>query len=583
MNATTLAILVLVLATAFGIVRTWRDARPRRTLRIVLQLAAATLLGLCLFPPRSAVEFAAGELVVLTPGATTAQLAAAATGDVVALPGVDAARAIERVPDLGTALRRHVDARHLRIVGGGLPARDRDAARGLAIRFEAAPLPRGVVELDAPRVVRAGNAWRIEGRIEGAPGARLTLRDPSAAIVASTTADAQGRFALEAFAKGEGTAMFTLRAEGGDGASLDEIGLPLVTQAGSPVRVLLLAAAPDAESKYLRRWAVDAGVQLDSRIGLSEGIGMTEGTPVVDAATLAQTDVAIVDERAWAALAPAQKDALRAAVDGGLGLLLRATSMPAPAVAEDWNALGVRVSAIEGTAAPVALDRALGLESGALTFTRAALDLQLRDATPMLRADDGTVLVAWRVQGRGRIAVSSLLDAFRLRLQGEGARHAALWSDTLATLARASAGMPPSIDVDTAGARVDRRMSVCGVVDGDRIEAPDGQTVPLDVVARDGRACAAYWPALPGWHALVANGERWPFHVRAAGEARALDAADDARATRALADSGRDAGIASAMRDVAWPRWPFFLAWLAATALLWVLERARFGTATSVP
>jgi hypothetical protein len=582
MNATTLAAFALVFAAAFGIVRTWRDARPRRALRIALQLATAALLGLCLFPPRSPVDFAVGELVVLTPGATTAQLAAVPAADgVVALPGAAAGRAIERAPDLGTALRRHPDARRLHVVGGGLPARDRDAARGLAIRFDAAPLPRGVVELDAPRAVRAGNAWRIEGRVEGAPGARMTLRDPSAAVAASTTADAQGRFALETFAKGEGSATFTLKAEGSDGAPLDEIVLPLVMQAGSPVRVLLLAAAPDAESKYLRRWAVDAGVEIDSRIGLSEGIGMTEGAPGVDAAMLAETDVAIVDERAWAALGPAQKDALRAAVDDGLGLLLRMTSMPPPAVVEDWAALGFRVDAVDGTAAPVALDRALALATAGFAFTRAALDLQAVDATPLLRADDGTLLAAWRAQGRGRVAAWTLLDAYRLRLQGDGARHAALWSDVLATLARPRAAPQPSIGADGTDARVDRRIALCGIDAGDHVDPPQGDAVPLEVVDRDGRACAGYWPAMPGWHVLVSNGARHPFHVRGVGEAGALAAAADAAATRALAGDPAGTPSASASREVAWPRWPFFLAWLAAAALLWALERTRTGSVTA--
>ena len=148
MNATTLAILVLALAAAFGSARSWRDGRPRRAARIALQLVAALLLGLCLFPPTSRERLRDGELVVLTPRATPAQLAATPAGtDDVALPGVDAARAVERVPDLGTALRRHPDVRRLRIVGGGLPARDRDAARGIAAEFDAVPLPRGLVEL----------------------------------------------------------------------------------------------------------------------------------------------------------------------------------------------------------------------------------------------------------------------------------------------------------------------------------------------------------------------------------------------------------------------------------------------------
>ena len=45
----------------------------------------------------------------------------------VALPEAAASDGSERVPDLGTALRRHPDVRTLHVVGDGLEARDRDA------------------------------------------------------------------------------------------------------------------------------------------------------------------------------------------------------------------------------------------------------------------------------------------------------------------------------------------------------------------------------------------------------------------------------------------------------------------------
>ena len=173
MNASLVVAVVIALATLFGVARTWRTRPANTVLRCALQIATAIALYFCLFPPSTSERFARGELVVLTPGATPAQIDAA-HGDVIALPGVDAPRAVERMPDLATALRRHVDARSLRIVGGGLPARDRDAARGLVAAFDAAPLPRGVVELDAPAIVAAGSLWRMQGRVEGAADGRVT-------------------------------------------------------------------------------------------------------------------------------------------------------------------------------------------------------------------------------------------------------------------------------------------------------------------------------------------------------------------------------------------------------------------------
>ncbi len=570
MNASLVVAGVLLLGVVLGCVRTWRARMPRRALRCGLQIAVATALYLCLFPPTIAEHYVRGELVVLTPGATPAQIDAA-HGTRVALPGVDAPRAIERVPDLGTALRRHADAHSLRIVGGGLPARDRDAARGLVTAFDAAPLPQGIVELDAPALVAAGSIWRVQGRVEGVPEGRVELRDPSGAVVASAPLDKTGRFALVAAVKAAGPARFSLRALDLHDAPCDEVGVPVVVREGQALRVLLHAGAPDAQLKYLRRWALDAGLTLDSRIGLSQGVALTEGAAQFDAATLAQVDLVIFDERAWALLDAAQKAALRNAVQQGLGLLLRATG-PLPAeVAQDWQEFGFALQATP-PGRGVTLDRALGLGDARLTFMPLPLLATARDAAPLLRADDGSVLALWRALGQGRVGLSWFTDEWRAALAGHRAAYATLWSGIVGQLARARGAAPPALPVD---ARVGVRAVLCGVGDGDAVEDARNVRTPLVVEAEpSGRRCAAYWPREAGWHALVRGDTRWPFDVRAADAATALTRASDARATRALLGSAAQ-DSPQAIREAPRPRWPFYFAFLVLAGALWWLERVH--------
>ncbi|GAA0715812.1 hypothetical protein [Dokdonella soli] len=570
MNGASIVAILLAAGALLGCARVVRGAGRYRLTRIALQIATAALLYLCLFPPSTREPFAAGELVVLTPGTTAAQLDAVSTAaTVVALPGALERSGIERVPDLGTALRRHPDNRRLRIVGGGLPTRDRDAARTLVASFDAAPLPRGVVELDMPTAVRAGSAWRLAGRVEAVAEGRVELRDPSGAVVASHALGADGRFALSTRAKGEGEALFALRVLDRGGAHVEDIQVPLVARRGEPLNVLLFAGAPDPELKYLRRWAIDAGVQLDSRMGLSEGVALTEGAAALDVDALRKADIAIVDERAWAAFGAAQKEALTVAVRDGFGLLLRVTGPIAAPVAADWAALGFRAQARDAATA-VSLDKALDLGDSGLTFARRALDVDATDAAPLLRADDGTPLALWRAQGQGRVALWWLVDSWRLGLGGDRTRLATLWSETLATLARARGKRMPDLPAD---ARIDERLVLCGLAPDAMIETAHGEKVAL-IVERDAtqRGCAAYWPAQTGWQTLVSAGAHWPFHVRAADEARALAVAESARATHALLGAA-NARTDIATRSIPLPRWPFFMAWLAAIMLLWLIER----------
>ncbi len=558
---------LLAAGTLLACVRTWRARPPRALLRCLLQVAVAAALWLCLQPPSRPQTHARDELTVLTPAASPAQVAAAA-GTLVALPGVEAPRGVERVADLGSALRAHPQARSLRVIGGGLPARDRDVAAGRVGAFEAAPLPPGIAELDAPGQAVAGTQWRVRGRIEGAGGATLELRDPAGARVANAGRDAQGRFELLAGVGVAGSVTYTLRALDAQGAVLDEVPLPLHVRAGSRLRLLVLAGAPDPQLKYLRRWALDAGLELDSRIGLSSGVALLEGQPRLDAATLAATDLVIVDERAWAGLDAAYKDALRAAVHEGLGLLLRVRGAVPDAVARDWRALGFAVRAL-ATAREVALGQALGPRAAPLVALPFVLDAP--DAAPLLRGDDATPLASWRALQRGRVGAMWFDGDWKLALAGEGAAHAGLWSRLVAQLARAQVETAPQLpERAQAGARA----VLCGVQATDTVVDPQGRSVPLLTVAqRDGRHCAGYWPATTGWHVLLRGSERWPFAVLQDPPTHALARAAQARATRALLGTAPAPELAT--RAVPWPRWPFWLAFLALATLLWWLERPR--------
>lgn len=575
MNLPLVVALLLGAGVLLGSVRSLRDAHPRAPLRCALHLLAGIALWYGLFPPAVDEAVDASTLVVLAPGAQSAPTATLPRGSrTVALPGAGAPGLVERVPDLATALRRHPEARHLHVVGAGLPARDREAARGRVVAFDAAPLPAGLVELDAPAQVAPGARWRVAGRLEGLAGGRIELLDPSGDAVAAAAPEADGRFMLEAHAKGEGRAVYALRVSDAAGTPRERVDLPLRVRGGEAVRMHVLAGAPDPDLKYLRRWAADAGIDLDSRIRLSDGVALSEGDVALDAAALAQVDLVVIDERAWMLLATGERKAVRDAVDQGLGLLLRITGPLDDAVAADWAELGFRVQA---TAAPVAVALAADGAHDAAALARQPVDVVGESAVPLLQAGDGTLRASWRALGQGRVGAWWLADSFRLVLSGDAQRHAALWASTVSTLARARAAAVPALPTD---ARVGERAVPCGLVEGASIESPSGDRVALVPVARGGAgACAAYWPAVPGWHVLHSGGADWPFHVRAAADAPGLAAAADARATRALVGGSEPASVAQ--QPVRLPRWPFLLAWLAVAGLLWWLERGRGSRATT--
>ena len=397
-------------------------------------------------------------------------------------------------------------------------------------------------------------------------------------------------------ARSAGPFAFRVRIRDAAGAIVEQAELPLQADAAAPRRVLVLAGAPSPESKYLRRWAIDAGLSLHTQTALGGGLRIGDPPIAFDAATLAKFDLVVLDERVWQSLGAAQHDALRAAVRDGLGVLLRVAGPLSAQGRARLRELGLTVAA---ATMPETVRLAPPRHAVAETdqnddgsddveaaadvpaLTRRVLRIDAIDGSPLLRDADGAALAVWRAEGRGRVAAWLLADTFRLVLAGHGERHARLWSDAAGVLMRARGGREPAL---AGEARQGERAVFCDVEAGSAVETPDGRRVPLlpDPISGAsspdqvrGRLCAGFWPTSTGWHRIRNGDEAWPFHVAARDalpgvQARVLR---DATAALARASAAPPASTASASG----PRWPWFLGWLAVSALLWWLERARYG------
>jgi hypothetical protein len=145
-------------------------------------------------------------------------------------------------------------------------------------------------------------------------------------------------------------------------------------------------------------------------------------------------------------------------------------------------------------------------------------------------------------------------------------------------LARPRAPPPPGPQLPENNWVLERAV-FCGLRGSASVRAPDDQWLALTVGAD---ACAAFWPAVPGWHSLKSAGSEWPFYVRAADDGRTLHAALDAGATSALLAPTPDASqigapAAAPAKTLQTPMasWPWFLLWLAATSVIWWQERRQ--------
>ena len=555
-----------------------------------LSLASGLSLYFALFPPAIPIG---GETLVVAAAETPAGTRAQPGERLVALPEAPAIPTAERVPDLATALRRHPQVQRLRIAGRGLTERDRDAAAGVPAIFTPMQAPRGLIRLDPPADTPAGAVFTLAGEAAGVAGGTAELLDPAGERVDSRAIGGAGQFTLGGTTRAPGLVAFTLRLRGRDKAIISDTPVPLRTLEERPLRALLIGA-PSPETKYLRRWAEDSGIALKSRLEAGGGVDLGGDGVRLDRASLADSDIVILDDRALMALGGGGRAALAQAITAGLGVVVRMTG-PATADARGaWRSLGFAAEggselaevalpplaadaeALAATSGPPLPDAAEGLN----TLDDPAPELgrwTLRtgpDVVPVVTDADGALLAGWQQRGQGRVALWTLADSFALVLSGQQDRYAQWWSQTLSAVARPDGVFRPEVP---ALVQAGERAAICGMAANARAIAPGDAEVALALDPDAGpRGCAAYWPQVPGVHRIVQTGrggeQVFAFLVLPEGALTSLRAAETGQAT-AIWAAQQSAAKVSAQQERRSAGWPYVLLWLFLSGALWFAER----------
>lgn len=557
-------------------------ARWRFATLLILQPLAALTLYLALLPPTTVQP--AGTLRIATAG-TSARASLSVGSPLVALPEAGRMSGAQAMPDMATALRRYPGTRNLIILGAGLTPRDMDAARSMALSFTPPSPVSGIVALTPPTSVAPGAVFPVSGQASGEGVDGVELLDPAGRITDRTVPDANGLFRLQGTARSTGLATFTVRLKHGS-RRVEQAQLPVIVTGSAKARLLIVAAAPEAEVKYLRRWAIDAGMDVSVQMQTGAGVALGDPPVSIDPVTLSRYDALVFDDRSWAALGPRRSTVL-VAVANGLGLVLRPSGPIDANVRSQWQSLGftlkggnelapvslppIRDPAIEGTRIGIGTDDQpadIALPDDPLPdINRLAVTPGGADTAPFLHDASGSTIAAWRASGTGRMAIFTPVDSYGLTLTGRRSLYEGWWSQLLSTVLRPAAS--PAFFDQTYW--TGERAVLCGVSSSNMVRAPDGKVSQLLPVSN----CAAYWPKAPGWHQVEGGGQSRPFFVYAADALPAMRSMRNAIATEMIVSDRNHAASRSSRHSL--PSWPFALAWLTVSASLWWLERTRMG------
>jgi len=568
----------------------WRRADRRRLApRLLASLLAPLALYLTARPPLRAVPAARAEAIVLTPGYqpdTLRQLLRRlGAGTPVWAYGTPPPA---RAKALGSLLRlaeQRPTLHRVHLLGEGLPATELPALGQLAVVPHAAAFFAGIQAANWPQQLTLGQRVEVEGTLAGAGPAWVSLQAEGAGRDSLRLPAGTRPFRLSYQPKVAGLARYGLRLRREGQASITEpLPLQITTKPLPPV--LLLAAVPGFEFKFLKNSLVAAGRAVALRTTVSRGLVQTEflnqpAQPLdrLTPALLARYAIVIADAPTLASLPAGESQTLRAAVQQGrLGLVVLADAAALPAAVPARADFGVQPLPTAGAVA-----QSLTWPDAPATV-RALVPARLRpsSAQPLIMAPGGAVVAASRRVGLGATVVSVVPETFRWALQGQAAAYASFWSQLL------TAATPPPAPAATwlALSRWPRPQQPLSL----RLAGPRPASLPTVqplaggaavalALAQDVRlpewSTAEYWPAAAGWHQVRGPGRTvHSFYVYdpAAWRGPELAARQQALALRAtLARAG--AGSETTTVPQPWPAGWFFGLFLLAAGFLWLEEK----------
>ncbi|WP_303309485.1 hypothetical protein [Hymenobacter sp. BT730] len=555
--------------------------------RIVAGWLACAGLWAMAQPPTHTVRQAAGTAILLTPGYQPDSLRQLLQKLGPATPIYRYEKAIGDTPavrQVAAMFERQLPLHRLHILGNGLPPAEADALPANRLVIHPPAVLPSIQTAGWPHQLTTGQPFWVEGRLaKSAATSWVVLRMAGVPQDSVRLSPGNAAFRLQTIPRTTGPAVFELVLRQNQNILAVEP-LPVEVLPAQPLRVLLLSSAPSFEFKFLKNHLAARQHAVGLRVGVSRNTVQTElvnqtahAMASLNSLLLSRYDVVVADAGILSALS-AEVSSLRAAVQKqGLGLIVLAEGQQLPTAMPGRAGFTLRpIAATE----PRGL-RWPGMPAGKPTAAVTAT-LQLPASTYSLVSDQQQrVVVARHRVGLGQVVVSTVPETFSWLLQNTPAVYDAYWSLLLTAAARpqpVAASWKSQPYWPRPNQPLTLQLSATGFpATPPVVRAPSGNTAPL-ALEQDSHlpewSTAKYWPATAGWHQVqlaqqppnwvyVYPDSVWPGPQRLAWQQRLT--------TQPSLQPGN--GPHTYTREVAWPRWWFFILFVAAAGFMWLEEK----------
>ncbi|MDT3404619.1 hypothetical protein [Mucilaginibacter terrae] len=446
---------VIIICTLLALLFTWQEIRRADKRRLVWRLLAIWIsLGAlaCIILPvsySSKTNIADNsDAILLTDGFNKDSLPPATpvyTTDKAIQSSYSKAKLISSLDEL----TNHQPAfKQVKIVGYGLSEDELKQLNGLHIAYTAPSAPAGIQAVNWVGKIKTGEPLQVQGRYNNdiekpvsliLKGLNTTL--DSAIIPAGTSA-----FQLSTVPKPTGRVVYQLLALSGNDTLSNE-SIPVQIEPAKPVKVLMLNAAPNFETRFLKNWLGENGYAVASRALISQNKSSEEFVNIdkmnlqhLSAGVLDKFDLVIGDLSAFKSLPPADAGAFRNQVtQKGLGVIVRADSSDKAA---SWLQRDFPVTTM---AIKDQLSVPLTLQNQKAKTAKLNIDpsyISYRNNTQVLASDaQNHELAGITLAGAGKLAFTTLNHTNTWLLSGNKTDYTALWTLLIGQSARKSASV----------------------------------------------------------------------------------------------------------------------------------------------
>ncbi|SFP53760.1 hypothetical protein [Parafilimonas terrae] len=404
----------------------------------------------------------------------------------------------------------------LHVFGYGLSKDEWQTAPVSNIVFHPSAISNGITAIDYSKQINSGDQFIVQGRYDNTTGkpVKLTLRGFGVVLDSVIIGQNQSQtFELKTTPKFIGRAVYDIAAINNKD-TLEREQLPFEVALNKPLKVLLLAAYPDFENKFLQNWLSENNYVIAARTAISKNKYSYSYTDTgkfslaqISTNVLEQFDVLIADGAALSSLSRQELFNISSQInDKGLGLIIKTDSTEKPALFYS-NACSVAPSSNHNKQT-LSVQLPGNDTASSLPVENAAF-IKINDGARVLITDTKkNVLACNAIYGNGSIVFSAFKNSYYWMLSGDKKSYQLLWSSLIANAAkkqsvsrqwRASPAFPAINEPAILAVETISKQPLQASINNNFIAFAAQPYLPFEWKG-------IYWPETKGWQAVASSG-----------------------------------------------------------------------------